>query len=567
MSWRLFTVVILILGLISTGCARTTQPNPVPPQPTPPGPTPVVDPIAELMAKMSADEKVAQLFMVGFVGKTAPSELEALLKSGVGGVILFAHNLEDPEQTASLTRQLQRAAQQSHLKIPLLISSDHEGGIVTRLTKGVTVFPGLMALGATGSADYARQYGRISGQELRALGINMNLAPVLDVNNNPSNPVIGVRSLGENPQEVVRLGVELIKGLQEGKVAAVGKHFPGHGDTAVDSHLALPTVAHPRSRLDQVELVPFKAAIEAGVDAIMAAHVFFPAIETTPELPSTLSPAVLTGLLREQLGFKGIIITDDMEMGAIRDSFAPGEAAVRAVKAGTDIVLMASRPADHQATLQAVQQAVKDGQITEERLNQSVRRVLELKQRYGLLEPVQMDPTKVKDQVGTAANLAVAQKIADDSITLIRDQAKTLPIKPTTNTLVIDIDTENPNPTPIYSVLKGHLTRVRSVVWDVIPTAAQRAQGIAAARDAELVIIASYSAHLYPVQAAAIEAVLEASGASILVAIRNPYDAATISSARTALATYNGQDVSFEALRKVLLGEIAPKGKAPVTIK
>ncbi len=567
MRWRILTVVILISGLIFTGCARTTQPNPVPPQPTPPGPTPVVDAIAELMAKMTADEKVAQLFMVGFVGKTAPSELETLLKGGVGGVILFAHNLDDPEQTANLTRQLQAMAEQSRLKVPLLISSDQEGGIVTRLTEGVTVFPGLMALGATGSADYARQYGRISGQELRALGINMNLAPVLDVNNNPNNPVIGVRSLGGNPQEVVRLGVELIKGLQEGKVAAVGKHFPGHGDTSVDSHLALPTVAHPRSRLDQVELVPFKAAIAGGVDAIMAAHVFFPAIETTPELPSTLSPAVLTGLLRDQLGFKGVIITDDMEMGAIRESFAPGEAAVRAVKAGTDIVLMASRPSDHQAALQAVQQAVKDGQITEERLNQSVRRVLELKQRYGLLESVQVDPTKVKDQVGTAANLAVAQKIADDSITLIRDQAKSLPIKPTTNTLVIDIDTENPNPTPIHSVLKGHLTQVRSAVWDVIPTATQKSQALALAGEVDLVIIASYNAHLYPAQAAAIKAVLAASKASVLVAIRNPYDAATISSAPTVLATYNGQNLSFEALRKVLLGEIAPKGKAPVTIR
>ncbi len=567
MRWRLSLVALLVLAILITGCARTAQPNPTPPQPPAPGPTPVADPIAELMAKMSADEKVAQLFMVGFVGKTAPSELEVLLKSGVGGVILFAHNLDNPEQTARLTQQLQSAAQQSHLKIPLLISSDHEGGIVTRLTEGVTVFPGLMALGATGSTDYARQYGRISGEELRSLGINMNLAPVLDVNNNPNNPVIGVRSLGENPQEVARLGVELIKGLQEGKVAAVGKHFPGHGDTSVDSHLALPTVAHPRSRLDQVELVPFKAAIEAGVDAIMAAHVFFPAIETTPELPSTLSPAVLTGLLRDQLGFKGVIITDDMEMNAIRNSFTPGEAAVRAVKAGTDIVLMASRPSDHQAALQAVQQAVKDGQIGTDRLNQSVRRVLELKQRYGLLQSVQIDPAQAKAQVGTATNRAAAQKIADDSITLIRDQAKTLPIKPTASTLVIDLDTENPNPTPIYSALKGRISQLRSVVWDVIPTAAQRTQGIELARNADLVIIASYNAHLYPVQAAAIMSVVEASKASVLVAIRNPYDAATISSAPTALATYNSQDVSFESLRKVLLGEIPAKGKLPVTVK
>src|SRR5690606_667232 len=256
----------------------------------------------------------------------------------VGGVILFARNIRDPVQVANLTRSLQQLAQSSGARIPLFIATDQEGGIVARLRSPAAVMPGAMALGAASSPELAYEAGRSTARQLLAVGINMNFAPVVDVNNNPANPVIGVRSFGEDPELVAELGAAFIRGQQEEGVISTAKHFPGHGDTDTDSHIALPRADHPRVRLDQVELVPFRAAIAAGVDAIMTAHVTFPSIDPTPGLPATLSHRVLTGLLREELGHEGLIVTDAMEMQAITANFGIAEAAVRAVEAVGDMV-------------------------------------------------------------------------------------------------------------------------------------------------------------------------------------------------------------------------------------
>ncbi len=554
-------VTLVVLGLLLSGCVRIIQPSPSP------GTVLSVD---QLLTKMSIAEKVAQLFMVGFDGKMVPASMEALLKQGVGGAILFARNIDTPEQTAQLTNRLQELSQQSPNKVPLLISVDQEHGIVSRFSQGFTLYPGQMALGATRSDVAARVMGEVTGRELRDLGINMNLAPVLDINNNPANPVIGVRSFGEDPTLVAKLGTALIAGLQGGQVAAVGKHFPGHGDTSVDSHKALPVVAHPRERLNSVELVPFKAAIAANVDAIMTAHVFFPAIESNPDLPATLSSSVLNGLLRQELGFKGVIITDDMEMKAISDRYSPGEAAVKAILAGTDIVLIASQPTHHQAALQAVQQAVADGQISKERLDQSVRRILELKQRYGLLTPQKVDLAKTKDTVGTAQNREQAQIVANASITLIRDQSKLLASKLDLSGKVVVIDNKAgvTNPTAIYSALKQRAPQAISILWDVNPSESQITQALSAAKDADLVIVASHNAHLNAGQAAAIRSVLALNRQTIVAALRNPYDASALPEAKTVIATYSYQEVSMEALAKFLSFEITTgfKGQLPVML-
>nr|MBP7355585.1 beta-N-acetylhexosaminidase [Longilinea sp.] len=261
---------------------------------------------------LSLEEKIGQVMIIGFDGTTLTPELKAMITEyHVGGVILFARNVESPEQVARLCNDLQQAATESGHP-GLLIAIDQEGGRVARLTeaKGFTEFPGAMAIGATGSPDNARQVAAAMAAEMRAVGINVDFAPDLDVNNNPQNPVIGVRSYGSEPQQVAAFGTAAIEGLQAGGVLAFGKHFPGHGDTGTDSHVALPQVAHPLERLETVEFVPFEAAIRANVAGIMSAHVTFPAIDATPGTPANVSSKVLTDLLRQEMQFTGLVVTD-----------------------------------------------------------------------------------------------------------------------------------------------------------------------------------------------------------------------------------------------------------------
>lgn len=338
----------------------------------------------EIIGRMSLRQKIGQMLLCGFHGTEMSPELERLVRERqIGGVIYFARNVESAAQVAKLSGELQRAAADSGC-VPLWISIDQEGGMVARITEGVALTPGNMAVAAAGSPEAAEELAFISGHELKALGINLNFAPVLDVNNNPLNPVIGVRSYGESPELAAEFGARAIRGLQNAGVAATAKHFPGHGDTTVDSHLDLPTVAHGRERMERVELVPFKRAVAEGVDAIMTAHIRFPALEPSG-LPATLSPSVLTGLLRGELGFNGIITTDCMEMNAIASHYGTVEAAVMAVEAGADIVLV-SHSADLQAgALDAIEQAVLGGRLSEERIVQSVKRLLALKAKRGVL--------------------------------------------------------------------------------------------------------------------------------------------------------------------------------------
>jgi len=321
------------------------------------------------------DAALARLFTVGFHG-TAPSrELEDLLQRGVGGVILFARNVESPEQVLELTRSIKRLAVQ-----PVFVAVDQEGGRVRRLRRGFTDLPSMRSLGLTGDRALARDVGRLLGNELHAVGIDVNFAPVVDVDTNPKNPVIGDRALSSEANVVAELGVALVQGLQSAGVAACAKHFPGHGDTEQDSHATLPRLVHGLERLERIEFVPFERVVAAGVASIMTAHVVIEALDA--EYPATLSDVVMAQLLRKRLGFDGVVFSDDLEMAAIAGRFEPGPAAVRALKAGVDNLLVCHSASVAHGMIDAVGSAVRDGTLPALRVREALRRLEALCQRF-----------------------------------------------------------------------------------------------------------------------------------------------------------------------------------------
>jgi beta-N-acetylhexosaminidase len=327
--------------------------------------------------ELTSREKIGQLFMVGFLGTSVTPELAAFLKEyKPGGVILFSRNLESIEQIVQLTNDLQHCSPKS----PLLISIDQEGGRVSRLPKGFTIFPACEVIGQCHSGELAYAAAATVAKELRSVGINMNMAPVLDVNSNPDNPVIGDRAFGSSTDVVGDMGLITAAGLQDSKVVACGKHFPGHGDTNADSHKELPVVDAPRARLEAVEFPPFRRAAAAGIATMMTAHVLYRTLDD--QLPATLSPVIITHLLREQMGYEGVVLTDDLEMHAIVDHYGPGDAAVRAFLAGCDMLLICKERDREIAAFEAVEKAVASGMITTSRLDQSVARIQRVKQRY-----------------------------------------------------------------------------------------------------------------------------------------------------------------------------------------
>ncbi|HEX6532658.1 MAG TPA: beta-N-acetylhexosaminidase [Nitrospira sp.] len=327
--------------------------------------------------ELTSREKIGQLFMVGFLGTSVTPDLAAFLKDyKPGGVILFSRNLESIEQIVQLTNDLQQCSPKS----PLLISIDQEGGRVSRLPKGFTIFPPCEVIGQCHSGELAYAAASTIAKELKTVGINMNMAPVLDVNSNPDNPVIGDRAFSSSADTVGEMGLVTAAGLQDAKVVACGKHFPGHGDTNADSHKELPVVDAPRERLEAVEFPPFRRAAAVGIATMMTAHVLYRALDD--QLPATLSPAIIARLLREQMGYDGVVLTDDLEMHAIVDHYGPGDAAVRAVLAGCDVLLICKERDREIAAFEAVEKAVASGTIDMARLDQSVARIQRIKQRY-----------------------------------------------------------------------------------------------------------------------------------------------------------------------------------------
>lgn len=380
--------------------------------------------VEKTLRRLSLEEKIGQLLFVSINGRFMPADSEEMARlrylvkeKKVGGVILFGGEVYE---TAILLNQLQKWS-----KIPLLVSSDLERGAGNQVN-GATSFPPLMALGAADSDELAYEMGRITALEARAIGIHQTYAPVVDVNINPDNPIINTRSVGEDPELVSRIAINFIRGCQENGLIATAKHFPGHGDTDLDSHTLLPIITADRERLEKVELLPFKRAIEAGVRSIMTAHLHVPALDSTPGLPATLSPLILSELLRKKFNFQGIIVTDAMTMGGITRSFSPAEAALKAIKAGVDCLLL---PPDIEAAAAALKEAVNSGEIPLSRIETSVRRILQVKALLGLSEKKLVDINLLPYRVGLKEYQQVASRAFERAVTLVKNEGSIIPVR------------------------------------------------------------------------------------------------------------------------------------------
>lgn len=407
--------------------------------------------VEKTLKRMTLDEKIGQLIMIPFSGKFVNlkseyfKELSNLVKyRHVGGLIMFGGEIFE---ASVLINELQKNAE-----IPLFIASDLERGAGNQLTSAVS-FPFLMAIGATGSEEYAYFQGKITALEARAVGINWTFAPVVDVNSNPDNPIINIRSFGEDPELVAKLGSAFIKGCQDGKLIATAKHFPGHGDTSLDSHTTLAFIPANRARLEKIELYPFKLAIKNGVKSIMTAHIALPEIDDN--IPSTLSEKIINGILRKELGFKGVVVTDAMDMGGITKNYWIGEAAVKAIVAGVDMVLIPPAPL---SAIEAIKDALKKGILTEKRIDESVRRILSAKAWLGIHKNRFSDIRTLNKILADPSNIEKAEKIASDSITLLRNYDNAVPIDPRGKGKVLAlaiIDEDNPSlPTPFLNECK-----------------------------------------------------------------------------------------------------------------
>jgi beta-N-acetylhexosaminidase len=422
-----------------------------------------------------------------------------------------------------------------------------------------------MAIGATADLGLARKVAEASADELLAMGVNMDLGPVVDINTNPLNPVIGVRSFGSTVDEVAQMGSETVRGIQARGVSAVAKHFPGHGDTAVDSHRDLPVLPHSRERLAATELRPFQAAMQAGVDGVMTAHLYLPAIEPRANLPATLSHTVLTGLLREQLGFQGLILTDALDMDAIKKDRTAAEAAVQAFEAGADLLLVAGITAEDRAVLgdgpPALWAAVQSGRVSEARLDESVLRVLEAKLRRGVIAG--LAPAALGDQavLNSPEHRALALDVARKAITLQRDDGHVLPLRGGSKILVVVPDAPTRSLAEDDELAGSLVEAVRQYAPGALSASPRSA--VDAAKSADVVVLATYDLAQRP-QDVALARGLQATGRPIVaVSLRGPYDAAAIPSIGTFLAAYGDRPVHLQAVAEALFGELTPTGKAP----
>lgn len=511
-------------------------------------------PLTGRVDQLTLPEKVGQLFQVGFDGTTVTEPVCELIDDyQVGGLVYFDRNVETPEQLAQLSVDLQKTAT-AESGIPLLLSVDQEGGLVTRIPFG-TEPPGQMALGATGDPELAREFGATIGRQLRSVGITMNFAPVLDVNSNPDNPVIGTRSFGDDPDLVAELGAAVATGFEASGVGACSKHFPGHGDTDLDSHESLPVVHDDRERLDAVEFPPFRAAIDADVDAIMSTHVSFPAISGDPELPATLSRAVLTDLLREELGFEGLIVTDCLEMSAISDEIGTVEGAVRAVEAGADQLLISRSPSLAMEAIESVTAAVRGGRIAESRVNESVRRVLRVKNRRPPTAKASSDSEGLQRLVETS------RRVAARALTVVRDDADLLPV--TGRRIVLwDPRTVAESPGDAVGSLADQLTKRDVEVRQSIGDANELA-----VNDDEVVVAVTTDTRSDPHQIDVVRSALERHPSVMLLAVSNPYVLGTLSDVQTAVTTYDTSPAMLATASDVLAGIREACGSLPITFE
>ncbi|UOB12754.1 glycoside hydrolase family 3 protein [Streptomyces sp. HP-A2021] len=543
-----------------------------------------------LVSRMTLEEKVGQLFVMRVYGHSATTPdqadvdanlkeigvrtaAELVAKYRVGGIIYFAwaHNTREPHQIADLSNGIQRASLELPRGLPVIVSTDQEHGIVARVGRPATLFPGAMAVGAGGSRSDARTLGRIAGRELRAMGIRQDYSPVADVNVNPANPVIGVRSFGADPRAVAALVAAEVAGYQGSGVAATAKHFPGHGDTNVDSHTGFPTITHSRELWEKLDAPPFRAAIAAGIDSIMTAHLMVPALDDSGD-PATLSRPILTGILRERLGYDGVVVTDSLGMEGVRTKYGDDRVPVLALKAGVDQLL---NPPDLDLAWHAVLDAVRGGELTEARLDESVLRILRLKTKLGLFRAPYVSQGGVDRTVGTRAHLAAADRIAERTTTLLVNEGRLLPLsrRRYPKLLVVGADPASPSGTtgPPTGVLAAALTGLgftaTALSTGTSPSAATIARAVAAARDADAVVAATYNVTAGSGQKTLVDQLVATGKPVVAVAIRNPYDVAQLPSVPACLAAYSWTDVELRAAARVIAGRVEPRGTLPVPVQ
>ena len=536
-----------------------------------------------ILASLSLREKAAQIVWPSVYGDFVSGDspqwrrlTDYIQKEKVGG---FTISVGSPTEVAAKLNALQSMSQ-----VPLLFGADLEAGAGFRARGGyfvpnaidlggAIVFPPEMAVGATRDTTLAYEQGRLTAIEGRALGIHIAYAPVLDVNNNPDNPVINTRSYGEDPQLDARLGVAFIHGVQDHGMIATGKHFPGHGDTGVNSHLALPVVTVSRSRLDTVELVPFRAAVNGGVGAIMSFHGAMPALDSS-NVPGTLSPKVLTGLLRGELGFKGVIISDAMDMRGVLDQYGSDEAVKRAISAGIDVLI---QPLDVSQTIDAVVAGIREGRYTEARLDSSVRRVVEMKRRLGLAQRKLVDLNALRFLIGDSSNLQIARRVAEKSITLVRDSVRQVPIAPgmakvLSITLARRADLGAGN--AFNAELRAGLPNLRTEFMATEDASLNFPRLIAAADSADVTIVGSYVGQSWDAVSASapqafanfMQTLVQRGRKPIVIAFGNPYLLQQLPSIGTYLVAWGGFPVSQTAAARALLGSSAISGHLPISI-
>ncbi|MEF2965742.1 glycoside hydrolase family 3 N-terminal domain-containing protein [Paenibacillus sp. M1] len=535
----------------------------------------------KLLGYMTLEEKVGQMLMPDirmWNGKPSYSVNggveELLYEQQPGGLILFDKNITDAKQLITFNHQLQQAAGD----IPLFLGIDQEGGVVNRIPGG-TNLPGNMALGATGQPALSKQAGIVTGTELKALGVNLDFAPVLDVNVNPDNPIIGIRSFGADPDLVADFGVQFMKGLEQSGVISAVKHFPGHGDTTVDSHLGLPVVTHDKQRLEAIELKPFRAAVQNGAGMVMSSHIAFPALDDTKMkskkdgssvlLPATLSSKIMTGLLREELGFDGVIVTDAFTMNGIAEHFGEEEAVRLAVKAGVDIILM---PQDIPGAHQAIVQAVKNGEIDKARIDASVTRILELKQEYGLFETqegLQAKLQRADKIIGSKEHREVEQGIAEQAITELVNNRDSLPLRlsdgDTVAVLAPTVELSNSIEDSLSSANFGKRFSVESlIIGDK-----NASETYAAINRADHVILVSYqfrssiSDYDWAAYQDLIDKLNTGNKSYVLLSAGNPYEMMFLQDVKSGIASYGAEAPNLQAAVKVIFGVNKAKGKLP----
>ena len=594
---RKILVLILMAALAAPAFAKD--------KPSRPGPihhTAAGDKWAEkTLRKMTTEEKVGQLFLIwcraSFLNVESPEYLElrdAMAKYHVGGFTMTVHVdgpfllRSEPYEAAELLNRLQKES-----KLPLLIAADFERGVATRLM-GTTNFPHAMAFGADGKADDAENFGRITAEEARAIGVHWNFFPDADVNSNPANPIINTRSFGEDPKQVGDLVTAYIKGAHEGGMLTTVKHFPGHGDTATDSHLGVASVNGDRAHLDSIELPPFKQAIAAGVDSVMVAHVTVPALDGDPNHVATISPTVVSDLLEKQLGFNGLVVTDALDMAGLTHLFANdiGRAAVEAFKAGNDVLII---PADLGASYQAMVKAVASGEISQERLDHSVLKILKTKASLGLNEGRMVDVTAIASVVGKPQDIAFGQSVADSAITLVRQNGKVLPLKSKGTSkaglpYMTKEETHNQSVALVFSddvrlesgrafgrEFRARIPDARVIYVDPRVAAGMSDEVLKAVDEAQTVVAAVYviptagkvgnSVAMADATGALLQQVLDhAAAKTAVVAMGNPYLASDLPKIENYMCTFSNASVSEVAAVKALFGEIPIRGHLPVTI-